>query len=52
MSLSDHSSDELLKLRMTKRPPHGKGLFDRIFFISLWHGSENGAASRPNSHHV
>lgn len=53
MSLSDHPSDELLKLRMAKKAsPTGKAFFHRIFFISLWHGSKNGAASRPNSHHV
>lgn len=54
MSLSDHPNEEAaLKLRMAKRPPpRERPFWYRIFFISLWHGSKNGAASRPSTHHV
>ncbi|MCP3795831.1 hypothetical protein [Paenibacillus sp. CH40] len=54
MSLTDHPNEEAaLKLRMAKKAsPRERPFWYRIFFISLWHGSKNGATSRPSTHHV
>lgn len=47
MSLFDLPNEEALKLHMEKKAfPTGKAFWFHIFFILLWHGSKNGAASR------